>query len=132
MATWFGANAPFIGGNQNVLSLQTDEKLVRNDLLQLLLTAPGERIYRPTFGTDIRKFLFEQITDDSIDQLKRNIAAAILKWEPRVTVSSIVVATDPDNNTINIKIYGVYNFNKISGSSLLIEFNLNTFGGNNG
>jgi hypothetical protein len=51
---WFGFNPPFIGGQQKVMSRQEDLRLIKNDLLQLLLTVPGERVHRPTFGSPIR------------------------------------------------------------------------------
>jgi phage baseplate assembly protein W len=125
---WYGYNAPFIGGNEGVMSRQVDEKLIRNDLLQLLLTSPGDRVMRPTFGTGIRRFVFELITNDTIDQLKKSILNAIQLYETRVTATDVVIDTsNMDDNLISIKVYGQFNLNKYNinnAAQLLVELKL--------
>lgn len=124
MAKWFGYNAPFIGGNQSVLSMQVDERIVKNDLLQLLMTAPGERVMRPDFGTAIRTFLFEQQSQDALDNLRSDIIQKIEKYEPRVITTDVQLSV-LDNN-LNIKIYGYYNLDNYRSPSgnLLMELNI--------
>ncbi len=131
MATWFGINAPFVGGNENILSRQYDEKLIRNDLLQLLLTSPGERVMRPDFGSPIRRFLFEQITQNAIGQLQAGIRLAISTYEQRVVVSDVQIISQPERNLIQIRVFGSFNLNRfntaISGNAdLLVEFGVPT------
>ena len=123
---WFGYNAPFIGGNEGVVSRQVDEKLIKNDLLQLLLTSPGDRVMRPSFGTGIRKFVFEPITSDTIDTLRQSIQDAIDAYEPRVTVTNIDIDTsNQDDNFIQIKLFGYFNLDKYNtnpnNAQLLVE-----------
>ena len=55
MATYFGQNPPFVGGAEKVLSRQEDIRLIKNDILQLIMTSPGERVHRPNFGTAVRE-----------------------------------------------------------------------------
>lgn len=129
MARYFGPNFPFIGGKENILSLQTDERLIKNDLLQLLLTVPGERVFRPDFGTLIRSFLFEQIEYQGLGVLQQNIKNAVAKYEQRVILSDVNIEVDADNNLVNIKLYGTFNFNKnifnnIINGDLLIDLKL--------
>jgi phage baseplate assembly protein W len=123
---WFGANAPFIGGNQKVLSRQEDEKLIRNDLLQLLLTVPGERYMRPTFGTIIRTSVFDQLDRDQIDAIESDIRNKISLFENRVEVTTIDTARLDNENALFIKIYGFIkpkeNFD--SDNDLLVELSL--------
>jgi phage baseplate assembly protein W len=131
MAKYYGYNAPFMGGNQMVLSQQVDDRLIRNDLLQLLLTAPGERMMRPTFGTPIRRFVFESMTDSNINQLRSDIIAAIKQFEPRVIVSDVKMETTDDNNLLSIKVYGTFNLDPFVGApvttpNLLVELNIPT------
>lgn len=127
-AQYFGYNAPFFGGKEAIFSRQTDIKLIKNDLLQLLLTSPGERLYRPDFGSNIRSFLFEQITNIAISNLEANILAAIAKYEPRVRATSVTVNTDVDNNIVIIKVFGtmVNNDSTVQNSdaNLLVSLNL--------
>jgi hypothetical protein len=65
MATLWGYNFPFYQGttikgvSSIVLPRSEDYRLIRNDYLQGLLTLKGERWFRPTFGGDVRKSLFD-------------------------------------------------------------------------
>ena len=107
MSTWFGISAPFLSGNK-VLERQADERLIKNDLLQLLLTAPGERVMRPTFGAPIRTFVFEQMDINDLTTLKDSIKTAITQFEKRVTVKDILLK-QTDDNELTIKILGSLN-----------------------
>lgn len=111
MAKYFGANPPFWGGPQNILSRQEDEQLIKNDLLQLLLTVPGERVNRPSFGTILRSFVFEQNTPTNITILENSILTAIADFEPRVNVESLTISprselrqTSANEHTIYVKL----------------------------
>jgi phage baseplate assembly protein W len=119
-AVYYGFNAPFFGGKEKVLSRQSDEKLIKNDILQLLLTSPGERLYRPQLGSDIRLFLFELITQDAIDKLKSSIISAIQKYDIRVRVDDVQIQTDTAQNMVSIKVFGSIN---IAGGNVLSEDN---------
>lgn len=105
MAKYFGMNPPFIGGQQNVLSRQEDEQLIKNDLLQLLLTVPGERVNRPNFGVRLRSFVFEQGTQPDIALLEREVSNAIRKYEPRVRIEFLqITQSEDDQHTLRVKL----------------------------
>ena len=99
MAKFFGFNPPFLGGAQNVLSRQEDERLIKNDYLQLLLTAPGERVMRPSFGTNIRPFLFDLMDQRSKDDLENSIRSATERFELRINIRDIDIRFNDDNST---------------------------------
>jgi phage baseplate assembly protein W len=139
MAQYFGFNPPFlqrsVSGTLNVLPRQFDDRLIRNDLLQLLLTSPGERMYRPDFGSPIRETLFGPITDQDLETLRRGIEEAIGKYDRRVTVTKVDIRSEPDQNTITIKIFGYFNYDRfnrpeavgsLSDTDLLIQLQLPT------
>ena len=129
---WFGINAPFFGGLQKVFSRQTDERLIKNDLLQLLLTVPGERVMRPDFGTDIRNTLFENIIPEELDNLRSNIIERIAQFDSRVNISDVLIEGDTGgDNSIAIKVFGSFQpelFEERRGieefANLLIELNI--------
>lgn len=104
MADFYGFNPPFLGGNQNVLSRQEDVRLIQNDVLQLLLTSPGQRVMRPDFGTLINFQLFDPIDEeaDGNDELRDSIASAIGTHEPRVRVNQIDLIDNTDKNLLEI------------------------------
>ena len=83
----------FFPGTSTTLS-QTGSN-IRN----LLLTNKGERVGQPTFGADIMKVLFEQMSDELVNQVESNISEAMAEWLPHVTVSKLNV--EPDEVEIN-------------------------------
>lgn len=103
-ATYFGFNPPFVGGPQGVMSRQEDERLIKNDILQLLLTIPGERVHMPDYGVNLRNFVFENLTEADISVLESEITSKINKYEQRVTIDDINLTPDYDRYGLQIKI----------------------------
>lgn len=103
-ATYYGFNPPFIGGPQNILSRQEDDRLIKNDILQLLLTVPGERVMRPEYGVNLRNFVFEQLVDRDLSQLRQEIIRGIQEFEPRVNVDNVVLKRQDDNNRLEVRV----------------------------
>ena len=102
---WFGFNPPFLGGSQNVMSKQMDERLIKNDILQLLLTIPGERVMRPDFGTKLRLYPFE-LSDDNgeLDELRSDIIDKIEQYEERVKVKDVVITPSELHHTLIVSV----------------------------
>lgn len=122
-STYFGYNPPFLS-SKSIMALQTDERLIKNDLLQLLLTVPGERSFRPDFGTPIKSTLFEPIDNFTMLTLRSAILVAIKKFEPRVRVADIIINLNSDENTISIKVLCSLTINP--NTKLNVELNLPT------
>ena len=94
---WFGFNPPFFGGQQGVLSRQAGIRLVQNDLQQLILTLPGERIMRPTFGTPLRALIFDNVTEDDLVVMSEEIIKAINIFDTRVN-AKVTYEIDEENH----------------------------------
>lgn len=101
-----GFNPPFLTSDGKVLPLQSGIRLIKNDLLQLLLVAEGERVMRPTFGTPIRTTLFEQIDDISLTSLEDDIREKVELFEPRVKIDDLILEPKPDSNEIRLRLSG--------------------------
>jgi len=104
---YYGYNPPFFGGHQNVLSRQAGDRIIKNDLLQLIMTNLGERVMRPTWGTILGATLFEQITEVNTVALEDNIEQAIIDYEPRVNVA-VSVTADDDRNQLSVRVEGTF------------------------
>jgi hypothetical protein len=104
MTGFFGFNFPFWTPPNGVLSPQSGTRIIKNDILQLLLTSPGERRMRPTFGTKLRKFPFEPSAPEEIDDLVSSIRSAIEQFERRVFVKDIITHTTNDGKTLTISV----------------------------
>jgi phage baseplate assembly protein W len=74
--------------------------------IQLILsTAFGERPMRPEFGCGIHEYVFAPADDTTAGQLAYEVRLSLQRWEPRVTVTDVVVTVDPDRaNTLYIDI----------------------------
>jgi phage baseplate assembly protein W len=69
---------------------------IKADMLQLLLTNPGERVMLADFGVPLRKLIFEP-NDVGLEIQARNmIVEAINKWEPRVVLQQVQVSSVVD------------------------------------
>jgi len=121
-ANWFGFNPPFLTESGKIMPLQLDERLIKNDLKQLLLTSPGERVMRPTLGTPIRTSVFGQNDRQLEDTLRDAILSQIDKYEDRVTVDDLVFERDEDNNQMVIKLFGFLTTNE--GAKVRLEIDL--------
>ena len=74
----------------------------------LLNTQPGERLFRPTFGADIRSILFQPINESTSLRLTQIFIGAIEQWDYRIRVvrNYSRVTPVPDENLYQI--YVVY------------------------
>lgn len=75
---------------------------IKSDMLILLLTNPGERVMEPTFGTPLRKLIFEPNDNTVRNQARKMIIDSINLWEPRITVQQIEVLDTPDETSLDI------------------------------
>ena len=78
---------------------------IKNDVRLLLLTQRGERVMQPFLGMDIRRFLFEQITDDTSIEIENDIVETFQTWLPFVELRDIDIdLKDQDRNQIKINV----------------------------
>lgn len=96
-----GAPFPIVKDALGLLKTVTGTTAVKGDLLQLLLTNPGERVMLPTFGTPLRTLVFEQNTEVLAARARELIIAAIRDWEPRVTILQLDVENSGTNASLS-------------------------------
>jgi hypothetical protein len=120
--TYYGFNPPFLSAVQTtantnpsntepnryrgILPRQVDMRLIKNDILQLLFTIPGERVHRPTFGTTLRSTVFEPMTDRVMSDLRSNIISAINDNEPRLINVDVQLAAVPADLLLKVTVSG--------------------------
>ena len=62
-----------------------------SSIRMILITAPGERVMRPTFGCRIWELLFEPINANTLGLMAVAVREALGQWEPRVDVENVLV-----------------------------------------
>jgi len=97
---------PFrIGGDGRTAAPAGDAEHVRDELLQLLLTSPGERLWLPEFGAGVRKLVFEPASEVLRGVVKARITNAISRWlGQRLTVQDIDVVWDDASGTMEVSV----------------------------
>lgn len=112
--------------DSDYLLLQTTPELVRQNLKNLILTSPGERIMDPQFGAGIRRFLFQNRTDATTSTIRGVILSQIKRYMPFVSVEAVEFSTDEENeNYLGIAIKYFISASKTS-DTLIININLNS------
>jgi len=85
-------------------STYTTKDQIKSNLINLLLTDIGERIMNPNFGTNLKRFLFEGITNINNEALIDSLNNSISIYIPEVTVTNIILIPTTDSNLINLSI----------------------------
>ena len=80
------------------------EESVRQSILIILGTAPGERVMRPDFGCGIHDLVFETLSAATFGRVDREVHQALLRFEPRIDVTSVDVRPDASGNVLLIDI----------------------------
>jgi phage baseplate assembly protein W len=77
----------------------TGTELLLQDIQQLLLTLPGERVQRPLFGCKLRSYIWENI--EVAQQLgAASITSALVNFEPRIIVNSVTSTVNTNTSLI--------------------------------
>jgi phage baseplate assembly protein W len=116
-----GVSLPFNGPGVFNKTYTTKDQ-VKSNLVNLLLTDVGERVMNPTFGCNLRRFLFEGITDTNTEALVFSLANSISIFIPEITVTNIEVIPTADSNLVNLTINYYFNISQTS-DQVTVQFN---------
>lgn len=68
-----------------------DADAIKSDLMHLILTRKGQRLYNPNFGTDLMRFIFEPNDNISLAQVKEEIKTVVKKYLPKLQINDVTV-----------------------------------------
>jgi phage baseplate assembly protein W len=87
------------------LSVVEGDGAVRQALLLLLATTPGERLMRPEYGCHLNRLLFAPNDHTTAGLAVHYVRQAVQRWEPRADIVELDAAADPDIATrLNIRL----------------------------
>lgn len=123
-STGVGISVPF-NGPTGVNTTYTTQDAIKSNLLNFILTGKRERVMNPGFGAGLLGLapslddpqgdpgvLFNQITEERIDQIENLIIGGVDLYFPTVQIKNLDVELDPDSKTIVIYLkYTVVNTN---------------------
>ena len=93
---------------------------IKSNILNVLLTYPGERINLPNYGIGLKKLVFEQNVD--LPSLKDKIEKQAESYLPNLNIREVTTTRSEDEHSIFISItYSV----KTTGETDTIQINYN-------
>lgn len=106
MNTNYGKHLSFpfqIGNDGRTVQVNSMEEHVKHELIQLLLTDQGERLFLPEFGGGLRRLVFEPAEEAMRGMTKAMVTQAISRWlGERITLEGLAV--EIENATIDVEI----------------------------
>lgn len=84
------------------LQASVDIGAIKNSLFNLFTTMPGQKILNPIYGLNLTQYLFVPVSVTQARIIGEAIVTGVNKYEPRVLLRNINVATDYENNQYNV------------------------------
>jgi uncharacterized protein len=115
------------------VTMVSDAEDIRQSIILLLNTTPGERVTNPQYGCDLHSKIFKSISVESVTEIEEMIATAIGIYEPRVKVEEIDIDTTEELEgvvlinlvyiirRVNTRTNMVFPFYKLEGTNIVEE-----------
>ncbi len=87
------------------LPLVAGPEKVRQAILTILDTEPGERVMRPDFGCGLRRYLMAPNNPATRAGIEREISQTLARWEPRIKLIGVHASASDDRALIVIEIH---------------------------
>ena len=94
---------PFTIGPNGVSKTEDYSKIWKDRVYGVVLTSFNERVMAPTFGTQVKSSLFENI-DDAMAAIRQSIQIGFSKWLSTLTLNSVIGSLDADEGNLNIEV----------------------------
>jgi phage baseplate assembly protein W len=82
----------------NDIAVDYDEDCIRNSILNLFNTRPGQRFLFPRYGLSLHQYLFDAITAENAELIGEAIVRAVTQFESRAVVRQCRVVPKYDDN----------------------------------
>ena len=117
---YYGVGFNFGKSINGYFSTSADKKLVKENMKQILLTNPGERIMLPDFGVGLRRYLFEMNDEQLATVIREKIVQQIAKYEPLADI--IDIQFKQQDNEMRIRI--TYRIKDMTYEQAILEFSI--------
>ena len=97
-----GVPLPF-NGTGVFNSTYTTAEQVKSNLLNVVLTEPGERVFKPNFGVGLRNQLFEN--NIKKEELTDKISNQISRYIPQIELTNVIVEKANDSHELYVRIF---------------------------
>lgn len=95
---------PFQYDGRGRTSQSSEDEYIRELIEQVLLTAPGERVMRPTFGSGVRQLLFGAASPEVATATQYLVQSSLQQWlADLITVEAVDVQARDGGLLINVR-----------------------------
>ena len=84
------------------LQVAKEDAAVKQSVINLLLTIPGERPFNSDLGSRISELLFEPLDFGVAAQIQNEIRTTIRNYEPRIGIVELVVEPEYEENSFSV------------------------------
>lgn len=78
----------------------TLEEEIAQSVRMILGTRPGERSFRPSFGTRLDQFAFETMDTTTCNLIRQEIVSSLQTWEPRICNIQVRFTHQPEQGRL--------------------------------
>lgn len=97
----------------------TKAEMVKSELMHVLFTPIGQRLRRPTFGTNLIQFLFNPNENETFSDVMLTLKQTVKKWVPDCSLEDIIIVETDNGLGLNAQIR--YSVMEDDGSTSLYE-----------
>ena len=92
--------------------------MIKQNLMMLILTNPGERVMENEFGVGITQYLFQNFSDNVYAEIDSKIREQVSIYMPMVTINEVnFYSLEPDSNKVSFRL--VYSIPSIAANDLI-------------
>lgn len=97
---YININYPFKDSRKGFfLDLNADDNsAIKADLMHLILTLKGQRLYNPDFGTNLLRYIFEPSDGYTLEKIKSEISTTVKKYLPKLVINEVTVDQSTEND----------------------------------
>lgn len=118
-----GVSIPIKKGNTGyfaqTFSIQDE---IKSNLVNLLMTRKGERVFQPTFGCDIQTIIFDPMDADFETSISNAIKSAVSFWMPFLNITSVSVSRDDNRQITYANVSFALKSNAIITDTIIVSF----------
>lgn len=79
-----------------------NENAISRSVKNIVFTNPGEKFFKPKFGSSISNSLFENADDLTAVQIQTQIEESVQRYEPRVKLRTVDANANIDDNSFDV------------------------------
>ena len=114
-----GVRLPVVlDGSTGFGMITTIRDMIKQNLMMLILTNPGERTMEDDFGVGITQYLFQNFSDNVFAEIDNKIRQQVSEYMPMITIEEVnFYRLEPDSNKISLRL--VYSIPSIAANDIL-------------